>query len=181
MENGKLNRLAKTKVFPLILLLNYCLLLRNKKMNTQHILASVDELIQIEQSTDALLMKICKLLQSQVEHFDWVGFYILQPGEQMLILGPFVGKPTEHTHIAIGKGVCGQVAANKHTMIVQDVSQMDNYIACSLDVKSEIVVPILKNGQFVAEIDIDSHSPAPFTRHDQILLETIGEKIQHLF
>ena len=132
-------------------------------MNTEYILTSVDVLLRTEKSTDNLLMKICELLQKEVYHYDWVGFYILESKSQMLILGPSVGKPTEHTHIPVGKGVCGQVAANKQTMIVQDVSQMENYIACSLDVQSEIVVPILKDNEFVAEIDIDSHSPAPFS------------------
>lgn len=150
-------------------------------MNKEYILASVAALLSTEKSRDTLLLEICKLLQKEVFHYDWVGFYILEPKSQILILGPSVGKPTEHTHIPVGKGVCGQVAANKQTMIVQDVSQMDNYIACGLDVQSEIVVPVLKDGEFVAEIDIDSHSPAPFTAKDQYLLETIAHKLEQLF
>lgn len=130
---------------------------------------------------ETILFQICQLLKNEVYHYDWVGFYILDQSENTLVLGPYVGKPTEHTHIAVGKGVCGQVAQNKQTMMVQDVSKMDNYIACSIDVQSEIVVPVLKEGEFVAEIDIDSHAYAPFTADDQHLLEGIAKKIKHLF
>ena len=99
----------------------------------------------------------------------------------ILVLGPYCGKPTEHTQIPVGKGVCGQVAENNQLKIVQDISQEGNYIACSIDVQSEIVVPILKDGQFVAEIDIDSHSPAPFTLEDEIFLTSICQKLSVLF
>ncbi|MDA3930420.1 MAG: GAF domain-containing protein [Prolixibacteraceae bacterium] len=150
-------------------------------MNTENILALVDALLAIKKPVNSVLLEICKLLKKEVYHYDWVGFYILNHAENNLELGPYVGKPTEHTHIAVGKGVCGQVAASGRTMIVQDVSQMDNYIACSIDVQSEIVVPVLKEGKFVAEIDIDSHSPAPFTNNDKELLEAIAEKIAYLF
>lgn len=150
-------------------------------MNTEKILASVDAILDSKTSTSSILLKICELLKNEVYHYDWVGFYVLDEATQILILGPYVGKPTDHTRIPVGKGVCGQVAANGETMIVQDVTQMDNYIACSIDVQSEIVVPILKDGKFVAEIDIDSHSPAPFTEQDKKLLEEIAEKLKSLF
>ena len=150
-------------------------------MNTEEILTTIDSLLETKISNDITLLKICELLKTEVYHYDWVGFYILDEATQTLILGPYVGKPTEHTKIPVGKGVCGQVAESGKTMIVQDVSQMDNYIACSIDVQSEIVVPILKNGKFVAEIDIDSHSPAPFTKNDQELLENIANKLKQLF
>ena len=150
-------------------------------MNTKYILNAVDKLLLSANEKDSILLRICELLKSEVYHYDWVGFYILNKETQVLELGPYVGKPTDHTRIPVGKGVCGQVAASKQTMIVQDVSQMDNYIACSIDVQSEIVAPILMDGEFVAEIDIDSHSPAPFSNADQLLLEEIGEKVKDLF
>jgi len=134
----------------------------------------------MENERETILLKICELLKNEVYHYDWVGFYLLEQNN-MLVLGPYVGKPTDHTHIPVGKGVCGQVAESGLTMIVQDVTQMENYIACSLDVQSEIVAPVIKEGKFVAEIDIDSHSPAPFSEKDQILLEAIALKICHLF
>lgn len=130
---------------------------------------------------DSKLAEVVAHLKETVAHYDWVGFYILNPEEKVLELGPFAGKPTEHTRIAVGKGVCGQVAELGETMIVQDVSKIDNYISCSLDVQSEIVVPILKNGVFVAELDIDSHSPAPFTDTDKQNLEEICRQLASLF
>ncbi|RKD90136.1 GAF domain-containing protein [Mangrovibacterium diazotrophicum] len=133
----------------------------------------------VDENPNDLLFQICQTLKEQVYHYDWVGFYVLENGG--LVLGPYVGKPTEHTHIAIGKGICGQVAEREETMIVQDVTQVENYISCGLDVQSEIVVPVMRNGRFVAELDIDSHSPAPFTKDDQTFLEEICQLINDKF
>ena len=90
-----------------------------------------------------ILLQTCKLLQDKIYHYDWVGFYILDQTSEQLILGPYVGKPTDHTTIPVGKGVCGQVAETKTLKVVQDVNQEDNYISCSTDIQSEIVVPVL--------------------------------------
>lgn len=150
-------------------------------MNQNAIISKIEQLTRTLSIKDEILIETCKILQNEVAHYDWVGFYLLDETKKMLLLGPYVGKTTEHTQIPVGKGVCGQVAENKETMIVQDVSKMENYIACSLDVQSEIVVPIIKNGNFVAEIDIDSHAFAPFGNSDQILLENIANILAHLF
>jgi GAF domain-containing protein len=120
-------------------------------------------------------------LKQEVYHYDWVGFYILDQEKNELVLGPFVGKPTQHTHIAVGKGICGQVAASGQTMVVQDVTQVENYISCGLEVQSEIVVPVLKNGKFIAELDIDSHSPAPFTDDDKVFLDKVCDLLVDCF
>lgn len=133
----------------------------------------------VAQELPDLHLQVCQILKEKIYHYDWVGFYLLKNG--ILQLSDYVGKPTDHTQIAIGKGVCGQVAEKKATIIVQDVSQEDNYIACSLDVQSEIVVPVLKKGEFVAELDIDSHSPAPFTPNDQVFLEQVCELLAPTF
>ncbi len=130
---------------------------------------------------ESLLLKTAELLKSEIPHYDWVGFYLLDPQNSMLILGPYKGAPTDHTHIPVGKGICGQVAASGHPMIIQDVTRQDNYLACSLDVQSEIVVPIFKSGLFVAEIDIDSHAFAPFTIADENLLEAIAKQLSEIF
>lgn len=135
----------------------------------------------VKTNPDDLLFRICELLKQEVYHYDWVGFYILDPKNNELLLGPFVGKPTPHTHIAVGKGICGQVAQSGQTMVVQDVTQVENYISCGLDVQSEIVVPVLKNGRFVAELDIDSHSPAPFTKEDNDLLNKVCNLLTDCF
>lgn len=129
----------------------------------------------------SLMLSTSQLLKSEIPHYDWVGFYLLDIQNNQLVLGPFTGAATDHTHIPVGKGICGQVAASKQTMVVQDVGEQDNYLACSMDVQSEIVVPILKNGQLVAEIDIDSHAFAPFTKEDEQFLSAIAEKFSELF
>ena len=135
----------------------------------------------IAANPEDLLFRICELLKQEVYHYDWVGFYILDQEKNELVLGSYVGKPTPHTHIAVGKGICGQVAESGLTMVVQDVTQVDNYISCGLDVQSEIVVPVMKNGLFIAELDIDSHSPAPFTDDDSKFLAKICELLANRF
>jgi len=135
----------------------------------------------ISQNPEDLLFRICDLLKKEVYHYDWVGFYILDQEKKELVLGPYVGKPTQHTNIAVGKGICGQVAESGRTIVVQDVTQVENYISCGLDVQSEIVVPVMKDGRFVAELDIDSHSPAPFTDEDSKFLAKICELMSDSF
>ena len=147
--------------------------------NFEEVYQKITALVKI--NPDDLLYRICDLLKQEVYHYDWVGFYILDQAKDELVLGPFVGKPTQHTHIAVGKGICGQVAASGQTMVVQDVTQVENYISCGLEVQSEIVVPVLKNGQFVAELDIDSHSPAPFTEEDNEFLAKVCDLLTDCF
>ncbi len=151
------------------------------KMDVPLILEKVRTIVAHGNNQATILLKITQLLKSEIYHYDWVGFYILNEKENILELGPYSGKSTEHTKITVGKGVCGQVAANNSIMIVQDITQMENYISCSIDVQSEIVVPIKKEGKFVAEIDIDSHSPAPFTDDDKFLLEEVCKILELVF
>lgn len=145
------------------------------------LLKEVDSFVISGETQIEILLKTCKLLRNNIYHYDWVGFYLLDEQQSKLILGPFTGNPTEHTEIPVGKGVCGQVAESKMLKIVQDVSQEGNYIACSLDVQSEIVVPVLKDDKFVAEIDIDSHSPSPFTVEDEKFLTSLCQKLSVIF
>ncbi|MDO9613720.1 MAG: GAF domain-containing protein [Bacteroidota bacterium] len=147
--------------------------------NFTEVFQKIAALVKI--NPEDLLLRICELLKQKVYHCDWVGFYILDQEKNELVLGPFAGKPTQHTHIAVGKGICGQVAESGRTMVVQDVTQVENYISCGLDVQSEIVVPVLKDGKFVAELDIDSHSPAPFTSDDSEFLSKVCELLTDRF
>jgi len=147
----------------------------------EQLLHDIDRFIASGASRSEILLNTCKLLKDKVFHYDWVGFYLLDDQGSTLILDSYVGKPTEHTVIPVGKGVCGQVAENKKLKIVQDVSLEGNYIACSIDVQSEIVVPILKDDKFVGEIDIDSHSPSPFTIEDEKFLTSVCQKLSVLF
>ncbi|MBN1925914.1 MAG: GAF domain-containing protein [Prolixibacteraceae bacterium] len=146
-----------------------------------NILNKADDILASFTERDEILLEVCKLLKEEVQYYDWVGFYLFDQAGNCLKLGPYEGKPTEHTEIPLGKGVCGQVAESKKTMVVQDVSKIGSYIACSLEVQSEIVVPVLKDNVFVAEIDIDSHAYAPFSNQDVMLLESLCKKIASLF
>lgn len=131
---------------------------------------------------DEKLQDICQLLADEVAVFDWVGFYLVDPeADRELVLGPYVGEETDHTRIPFGTGICGQAADTEETFVVQDVSKADNYLACSVDVKSEIVVPVMKNGKFVAELDIDSHTQNAITDEHRKLLEEICDIIVPLF
>ncbi|MCD6328743.1 MAG: GAF domain-containing protein [Candidatus Cloacimonetes bacterium] len=141
----------------------------------------IDDLVREKASKLNKLQNITKLLKEEIEYYNWVGFYFVDKENlEELILGPFEGAPTEHTRIPFGQGVCGQVAVDQASHVVQDVAQEDNYLSCSLDVKSEIVVPIFKKGNFIGEIDIDSHKVAPFTDEDEVFLKMIAEKVSEL-
>ena len=125
---------------------------------------------------------IVKRLHEEISYYDWVGFYLVNPeNPRELILGPFVGEPTEHVKIGFGVGICGQAAELKDVFIVQDVSKETNYLSCSPDVKSEIVVPVMKGDEVLGEIDIDSHLLSPFTSDDRVLLEEIANLLLRFY
>lgn len=128
----------------------------------------------------ARLQGVCDLLQDRIPHYDWVGFYFRNGDRPELKLGPYAGDPTDHTIIPFGKGICGQVALSNQNFVVPDVSAQDNYIACSIHVKAEIVVPIFVDGENIGQIDIDSHTPDPFGPEDERFLETICAEVSRI-
>ncbi|MBO0321467.1 GAF domain-containing protein [Muricauda sp. CAU 1633] len=130
-----------------------------------------------DKSVDNRLGEICELLRSNVDYYDWVGFYFKNGDKEELKLGPYAGAPTDHTIIPFGKGICGQVAVSNQNFVVPDVAAQDNYIACSITVKAEIVVPLFVNGENVGQIDIDSNTPDPFTEEDERFLEFINQEV----
>ena len=146
-------------------------------MSFNDLKSKVSELIEKSCTTEDTLMYICELLKSNVPHYDWVGFYFRNGQKKELLLGPYAGNPTEHTTIPFGKGICGQVAVNNQNFVVPDVQAQDNYIACSLTVKSEIVIPIFVNGENIGQIDIDSNTLNPFTKSDEVFLEFVCTKV----
>ncbi|AZB22638.1 GAF domain-containing protein [Chryseobacterium manosquense] len=129
------------------------------------------------QNTEDKLQKICQLLDQEISYFNWTGFYFKNGDKEELILGPYVGAETDHTIIPFGKGICGQVAVSNETFVVPDVHDQDNYLSCSIDTKAEIVVPIIKNGENIGQIDIDSHTLDPFTTEDREMLEWLCDEI----
>lgn len=132
-------------------------------------------------SIDEKLLQVCSLLKGNVDHYNWVGFYFRNGDKEELLLGPYVGAPTDHTTIPFGKGICGQVAVSNQNFVVPDVAAQDNYIACSFTVKSEIVIPLFVNGQNIGQIDIDSHVLDPFTEKDERFLEFVNTEIARLY
>ncbi len=149
--------------------------------NITAILSYVDQVINTSKSREVILQNISKLLNNEISHYNWVGFYLVDDAGENLLLGPYVGASTDHIKIAFGKGLCGQVAISETSRIIQDVALEDNYLSCSSNVRSELVFPIMKNGKFVAELDIDSHALAPFTDQDTELLEAVCHKLEILF
>ena len=150
----------------------------DKKLLFKSMYIEIKAILGGDVNTDEKLLIICKLLRGNIEYYDWVGFYLVNPNvKNELFLGPYDGDPTEHIRIKFGDGICGQAADLKETFVVQDVSKETNYLSCSPKVKSEIVVPIINEGGVVGEIDIDSHSVSPFTDEDQEFLEEVAKLI----
>jgi len=111
-------------------------------------------------------------MAANLPHYSWTGFYMLDPDDpDTLVLGSFVGDPTPHVRIPVSQGICGAAVATGQTVIVDDVSSDPRYLSCSINTKSEIVVPIYAHGKIIGEIDIDSHDPAAFTGADRLFLE----------
>ena len=115
------------------------------------------------------------LLKQRVPDYTWVGIYLMEGDE--LVLGPYRGKPSPHTRIPLGRGICGAAATEKATIIVDDVNADPRYLACSIETRSEIVVPIMRGTTVLGEIDIDSDRPAAFTSADRELLEQVASVI----
>lgn len=126
---------------------------------------------------DAAVAHVLRLIADRLPHYNWVGVYVVQGG--MLHLGPFVGAPTEHTIIPIGRGVCGTAVATGQNQVVADVRTLDNYLACSVETRSEIVVLIRDpaTGDIIGQIDADGHAVGAFDPSDEALLEAVAVRI----
>ena len=142
--------------------------------------SEITVLIENSKEVNQTLTSICNALKSKIPHYDWVGFYFKNDKKRELVLGPYAGKPTDHSTIPFGKGICGQVAVTDKNFVVPDVQAQDNYIACSLEVKSEIVIPIFVKGENIGQIDIDSNTLNPFSKADKTFLEFICAKVATL-
>ncbi|MGH9370255.1 MAG: GAF domain-containing protein [Vicinamibacterales bacterium] len=136
------------------------------------VLGEVRKAIDNEQDATRAIEATVATLRNRMPDYSWVGVYLLEGNE--LVLGPYVGKPSPHTHIPVGRGICGAAAAEKATIIVDDVNADPRYLACSLDTKSEIVVPIMRDGNVLGEIDIDSDRHAAFGDGDRQMLESVA-------
>ncbi len=130
-------------------------------------------------SADQLMEDITRLLFDKMLKYNWVGFYMLEPGAEppMLVLGHFQGAMTPHTRIPLNQGICGAAASSGKTVIVDDVRSDPRYLACSVETKSEIVVPVFVREQVAGELDIDSHFPAAFGFEDRELVEYCAQLV----
>jgi L-methionine (R)-S-oxide reductase len=135
----------------------------------------LESLTRAAKSVQDLMSQVVNLLHERLLNYNWVGFYLLEPpvsGQPpMLVLGAFQGATTPHTRIPMHQGICGAAASAGKTVVVDDVAQDSRYLACSIETKSEIVVPIFVRGKVVGELDIDSHIPAAFQDEDRELVE----------
>ena len=124
---------------------------------------------------DELVRKTVQEIHESSKQNDWTGIYLID-GEE-LFLHSFLGAPSPHVRIPIGSGICGAAASAEKTIIVPDVKKDPRYLACSLETRSEIVVPIFRDGKVVGEIDIDSHTLDAFGSEDRESLEEVARFI----
>ena len=157
-------------------------------MSTASTIADVkkelDLLSRTSISSNDFMLQITKLLHDRLLKYNWVGFYMLEHGTEpaVLVLESFLGAMTPHTRIPLNQGICGAAASSGKTIVVDDVSKDSRYLACSLETKSEIVVPVFVKKQVAGELDIDSHFAAAFGAEDQALVqycaEVVGKKLE---
>jgi L-methionine (R)-S-oxide reductase len=158
-------------------------MIENRNMSDLHsskdraaLLIDFRQLAAVSPSLESLQDGIVKSISHHLANYNWTGFYMLDPGDpETLVLGPFVGAPTPHVRIPVSQGICGAAVASGKTVIVDDVSADPRYLSCSIDTRSEIVVPVYANGKVIGEIDIDSHDPAAFTDADRLFLEETAQ------
>lgn len=149
---------------------------------TDRITSDIRAIIEAAKGRDDALLQVCQLIVRRIPRCDWVGFYLTDPANpDELVLGPFVGEPTEHTRIPFGRGICGQAAERKETMLIPDVTREHNYLSCSPRVQSEIVIPLVRDGRVLGELDIDSHEANAFGGPEKALMERICGEVLRLF
>ena len=139
-------------------------------MATEALALARDAITKSATAHDAMQAAVSQLKQRP--DYNWVGIYLLDGNE--LVLGPYLGKPSPHTRIPLGRGICGAAASQKATIVVDDVNADPRYLACSVETKSEIVAPIMLDGVVLGEIDIDSDKPAAFGDEDRKLVEGVA-------
>jgi L-methionine (R)-S-oxide reductase len=149
------------------------------RMTDDAIVSRVEQAVQSNVSRDETLRQAVRLLKAERPHYNWVGIYLLEG--DTLVLHNYVGKPTEHTHIPVGRGVCGTAVAERANQIVDDVTAVGNYLACSLETRAEIVVLIRRGDEIFGQIDIDSDTPAAFTAADEALLARVADVLASQF
>jgi L-methionine (R)-S-oxide reductase len=131
--------------------------------------------------SDAILRESVKQLKAGDVDYNFVGVYLLNPDEQVLWLHNYMGDSTEHARIDVGQGVCGTAVAEKKNQNVGDVSQIENYLACSPKTKAEMVILIRAGDEIFGQIDMDARSKNAFTSEDQEAVELVADKLAEVF
>ena len=143
--------------------------------NSSALRSGLSILLESEGDARFILQQVCDYLLENIENCDWAGYYIVDPScKDDLFLGPYAGEPTDHVRIGFGEGICGQAAASGKTFVIADVKIESNYLSCSPEVRSEIVVPVFLDHALIGEIDLDSHVQGGFSEDDSILLEWLA-------
>lgn len=149
------------------------MILVDKKVIFERLLPMVEKASREIDDLDYFYHEVVKILDSNVPYYNWTGFYFMQDG--LLQLGPYIGRPTEHVKIKVGQGICGRAVAENSTIVVDNVTKEENYLACSIETKSEIVVPIRVGDEIIGEIDIDSDEKSAFDDDDRRFLEAVAD------
>lgn len=133
-------------------------------------------------SRDEVLRSAVREIEGAEDHFDWVGIYLLEDDET-LVLHNYIGRPTDHDRIPVGEGVCGEAVAEGRDINVPDVEERENYLACSVETRSELVVLIRdgEDGEIHGQIDLDSDEPAAFDDRDERELRVVADWLAGLF
>lgn len=142
-------------------------------VSAKEIVSRVEQSVNSGGSRDEVLREAVSVLKQEREHYNWVGIYLLEG--DTLVLHNYIGKPTDHTHIPVGKGVCGVAVAQGANQIIGDVTRLDNYLACSAETRAEIVVLIKQDGLILGQIDIDSDLEDAFNHEDEALLSDVAD------
>jgi GAF domain-containing protein len=149
-------------------------------MDVEPLLADLDVLQSAGVPMESVLETAVQGLHCLHPRFHWTGIYELYP-DQILRLGPFVGAPTDHVFIGVGRGVCGTAVAEKRNMNIADVRQLSNYLACSSETRSELVVLIRSGDTIHAQIDIDSHEVGAFDDATVAGVQMVADRLARVY
>jgi L-methionine (R)-S-oxide reductase len=148
-------------------------------ISSDEIVNLVDKIVDSNAPRDETLREAVRILKQERDYYNWVGIYLLEG--DTLVLHNYIGKPTEHARIPVGQGVCGTAVAERANQIVGDVMKLNNYLACSLETRAEIVVLIRRSSEIFGQIDIDSDAENVFTEEDESLLSRVADSLARRF
>lgn len=145
--------------------------------DTDQLLKDLQQMRDEGYLADALMRRAVKEIAKSDDRYDWVGVYMFDEEQNDLWLHNYVGEGTDHARIPVGEGVCGTAVAEKTDQNVPDVTAIDNYLACSPDVKSELVILIRAGDEIFGQIDIDSEEAEAFGAEDETALRAVADKL----